>query len=95
MPLFSFSKKQWFTLSSIFSIPINNNNIDQHLKFAYIPFFTYDMPQYKFIPPLDCTAIMVLGNMAQNKWIVVKNPTNSSLRMSQFSCHFNKIFHIY
>ncbi|KAI9300972.1 hypothetical protein BJ944DRAFT_14180 [Cunninghamella echinulata] len=68
---------------------------DDSLKFIWIPFFTFTIPNFTEILPLKGSRIVLLGNMDQNKWILLSRYSLRGNYKEVICCSDKYSFNIY
>ncbi|CAO3627662.1 unnamed protein product [Cunninghamella echinulata] len=65
-----FSVKLEYTFDQEFLSTYLLENNDS-LKSVFIPFFTFTIPKYADVPPVDGSGIYLLGDIDKNRWIII------------------------
>ncbi|CAO3653395.1 unnamed protein product [Cunninghamella echinulata] len=68
---------------------------DDSLKFIWIPFFTFTIPDFTEILPLKGSRIVLLGNMNHNKWILLSRYSLRGNYQEVTCCSDKYTFNIY
>ncbi|KAI9308532.1 heterokaryon incompatibility protein-domain-containing protein [Cunninghamella echinulata] len=65
------------------------------LKSVFIPFFTFTIPKYTDVPPVDGSGIYLVGNIDKNRWIVIPKFRYCLVVYEYLLCKDNYTFKIY
>ncbi|CAO3653218.1 unnamed protein product [Cunninghamella echinulata] len=60
--------------------------IDDDLKYLYVPFFTFAVPDFAQALPWHGSGILLIGNMIQNRWVLVPK-YNPGEKPEEYICY--------